>query len=88
MDWGKENLLKYIRSKINVNQNAINSNIGLTESPFEEDEKKGKTDKKSEELPIKRKQKYIKTLGTKPKMIIFLSFLPDLGSFFIFFGFF
>jgi len=33
----KENLLKYIRSKINVNQNAINSNIGLTESPFEEE---------------------------------------------------
>jgi very-short-patch-repair endonuclease len=33
----KENLLRYIRSKINVNQNAINSNIGLTESPFEEE---------------------------------------------------
>ncbi len=33
----KEDLLKYIRSKININQNAINSNIGLTESPFEEE---------------------------------------------------
>jgi very-short-patch-repair endonuclease len=33
----KEDLLRYIRSKININQNAINSNIGLTESPFEEE---------------------------------------------------
>jgi very-short-patch-repair endonuclease len=33
----KEDLLKYIRSKINVNQNSLNSKIGLTESPFEEE---------------------------------------------------
>jgi superfamily I DNA and/or RNA helicase/very-short-patch-repair endonuclease len=33
----KEGLLKYISSKINTNLNAINSNIGLTESPFEEE---------------------------------------------------
>lgn len=33
----KEDLLRYIRTKININQNAINSSIGLTESPFEEE---------------------------------------------------
>jgi very-short-patch-repair endonuclease len=33
----KEDLLRYIRSKINVSQNTKNSNIGLTESPFEEE---------------------------------------------------